>query len=329
MSRTRDRAAFALTPAPRTIGRHDPKHSGRLLACLAAVYLIWGSSFLFTKLGVTHLPGTLFSGVRFATAGLLLSGFAFLFAGQDCPSSGKEWVYILVMGLLTVPISNGLNIWAIHFMSSSESALLNSTAALWIAGLGVFGARGHRLTPRVSAGVLLGVLGTALTVLPRLSTVPGRFIPFLGPLAASFAWALATIYYRNTDTRLGALMFIGLQMLTGGLMQLALGLALGQSREWEFNATGAMSLAYLTIFSSCFAYTAYGWLTRHTTPAIIGTYSYVNPAIAAFLGSAFLGEHLLRLQFIGMGVILIGVVLVTLPGSQVSDPKTLEEPASQ
>jgi drug/metabolite transporter (DMT)-like permease len=90
-----------------------------------------------------------------------------------------------------------------------------------------------------------------------------------------------------------------------------------------------MALFYLTFFSSCLAYTAYGWLSLNSTPALIGTYGYVNPAIASFLGWQFLHEHLSAAQFVGMVVIIVGVSILTLPGGSLTDPKTLAEPKTQ
>jgi drug/metabolite transporter (DMT)-like permease len=90
-----------------------------------------------------------------------------------------------------------------------------------------------------------------------------------------------------------------------------------------------LALFYLTFFSSCLAYTAYGWLSLNATPALIGTYGYVNPAIAAFLGWQFLHEHLSAAQLSGMVVIIVGVSILTLPGGSLTDPKTLAEPKTQ
>jgi drug/metabolite transporter (DMT)-like permease len=120
-----------------------------------------------------------------------------------------------------------------------------------------------------------------------------------------------------------------MQMLMGGLMLLAVGIAHGDAAHWSPNASGLAALFYLTFFSSCLAYTAYGWLSLNATPALIGTYGYVNPAIAAFLGWQFLHEHLSGTQLIGMVIIIVGVSILTLPGGSLTDPKTLAEPKTQ
>ena len=102
-----------------------------------------------------------------------------------------------------------------------------------------------------------------------------------------------------------------------------------RSRALAPNASGWVAFAYLTFFSSCLAYTAYGWLSLNAAPALIGTYGYVNPAIAAFLGWQFLDEHLSNLQLVGMLIIIAGVCIVTLAGGTITDPKTLDEPKAQ
>jgi len=136
------------------------------------------------------------------------------------------------------------------------------------------------------------------------------------------------LYYRSVDTQVSSLMFVAIQLLLGGLMFLAVFIGRGAVLG-SFNASGLTALAYLTFASSCLAFTAYGWLTRNSTPALIGTYSYVNPAIAAFLGWQFLHEHLSGLQRVGMVVIIIAVSILTLPGGSLTDPRTLPEPKVQ
>jgi drug/metabolite transporter (DMT)-like permease len=123
-------------------------------------------------------------------------------------------------------------------------------------------------------------------------------------------------------------MFTAWQMLIGGALLLTTAVLHGDVARWTPSVPGLVALAYLTFFSSCLAYTAYGWLMLNTSPAIIGTYSYVNPAIAAYLGWQFLHESLSRVQLVGMVIIIVGVALLTVPGGSLIDPKTLQEPKS-
>jgi drug/metabolite transporter (DMT)-like permease len=307
----------------------DPRHSAKLALCLAAVYLVWGSSFLFSKIAVNHLPQALYSAVRFITAGVLLALIARFWLGNPWPSRRAEWRHVLITGFFMIFLSNGLNAWALKYLPTNQSALLNGTSAFWIAGLGVFGRRGHPLTRWAVVGLSIGFLGTALMFMPRGHFQSSGLLAQCAVLTACCAWALGTLYYRSIDTQLSSLMFMALQMLLGGLMLSVVAIGNGEVARWTMNAPGLLALGYLTFFSSCLAYTAYGWLTLNSTPALIGTYSYVNPAIAAFLGWQFLDEHLSELQLVGMVVIIVGVCILTLPGGSLTDPKTLAEPKTQ
>jgi drug/metabolite transporter (DMT)-like permease len=305
--------------------RSTSRHSAKLLMCLMTVYLVWGSTFLATKIAVSNLPIALFSAVRFLTAGTVLALVARFWRKDAWPSRLIDWRHVLVTGFFMVFASNGLNAWAIQFIPTNESALLNGTAAFWIAGLGVFGPRGHPLTRWAVLGLTVGFAGTALILIPKEELGRQSLPAELGVLAACLSFSLGTLYYRSIDTPVSSPMFIAMQLLCGGFMLLGVALVHGDPARWTFNAPGLISLAYL-IVSSCVAFTAYGWLMRNATPAVIGTYSYVNPAIAAFVGWQFLGERLSHIQLTGMVIILVGVSILTLPGGSVSDPKTLSEP---
>jgi len=299
------------------------------MLALSTVYLVWGSSFLFTKLAVMNLPPALFSGIRFVTAGTLLALIARVWSGSSWPSRLIDWRHVIIAGFFMVFVSNGLNTWAMRYLPSNQSALLNGTSAFWIAGLGTFGRRGHPLTRSAVLGLVIGFLGAALMLIPAEPLRAKSLLAQAGVLTACFSWSLGTLYYRSIDTELSSLMFMGLQMLMGGLMLLGLGLVHGDAAHWAPNTSGLMALLYLTFFSSCLAYTAYGWLSLNAAPALIGTYGYVNPAIASFLGWQFLHEHLSGTQLVGMVVIIVGVSILTLPGGSLTDPKTLAEPKTQ
>ena len=308
--------------------RVDPRRSAKLAVCLATVYLVWGSSFLFSKIAVDHLPAALLAGVRFVTAGIVLALVAGFWNGESWNIGVAEWRHVTIAGLLMVYASNGLNIWAIQFLPSHESALLNGTSALWIAGLGVFGRRGHPLTRRAVLGLGIGFAGTVVMLTPGGGAHASPIAAKFGALTACLAWALGTLYYRSIDTRLSPLMFVALQMLVGGALLLATGFAAGEAARWTLDMPGALSLAFLTFVSSCLAYSAYSWLALNASPAVIGTYSYINPAIAAYLGWQFMHESLSHRQLVGMSVVIAGVLIVTLPGTGVIDRKLLDEPNS-
>jgi drug/metabolite transporter (DMT)-like permease len=295
----------------------------KLTLSLAAVYVIWGSSFLFTKIAVSSLPIPLFFAIRFLSAGTLLAAIAHFWNKDPWPRRWRDVRHFAVVGFCMVFVSNGANAWAMQYVPSSESALLNGTAAFWIAGLGVFGPRGHPLSRTAGLGLVIGFAGTVLTLLPNGGVHAPRLVAEFGALGACLAFSLGTLYYRSVETSVSSLMFIAMQMLCGGLMLLVLAVLQGDWAHWNYHPPGLLALAYLTFASSGCAFTAYGWLTRNATPAVIGTYSYVNPAIATYLGWQFLDEDLSPLQLTGMLVIIIGVGVLTVLDGDLKDPKTL------
>jgi drug/metabolite transporter (DMT)-like permease len=307
----------------------DSRYPAKLMLALCSIYLVWGSSFLFSKIAVSNLPVALFSAVRFLTAGTLLALLAHFWGGHAFPRRSIEWRHVTIAGFFMVFLSNGLNTWAIHYIPSNQSALLNATSAFWIAGLGVFGRRGHPLNRWAILGMCTGFAGAGLMLIPRGGFHATSVLAEIGALTACCAWACGTLYFRSIDTELTSLMFMALQMCMGGLMLLAVAVVNGDPAHWAPNTAGWVALGYLTFFSSCIAYTAYGWLSLNAAPALIGTYGYVNPAIAAFLGWQFLDEHLSNLQLAGMVIIIAAVGILTLPGGTLTDPKTLAEPKAQ
>ena len=283
----------------------------KLIACFAVIYLVWGSSYAAMKIGVQHLSPALFAGVRFTLAGLMLAAVAAI-RGARLPVGRSQWRHVLMMGVLTILVSNGINNWAIQWVASNQSALLNATAAFWIAGFGTLGPRGHSLSSRAQAGLVIGFFGAALILWPRIGFSFESLGPQLAIVAGCISWAVGTLYYRSVKVESDPLMFTALQMLTGGLMIIATGVLSGTLGDWEWSWPGVGTLLYLTLFSSCLAYTAYACLMVNTTPDRLATYSYVNPAVAAVLGWLVLHEQLSGTQIAGMVVILAGVMLVAM-----------------
>ena len=134
----------------------------------------------------------LFSGIRFITAGTLLALIARFVGGGPWPARPIEWRHVIVTGFFMVLVSNGLNIWAIQFIPSNQSALLNSTPAFWIAGLGVFGKRGHPLTRWAVLGLMIGFLGVALMLIPKGAFSTQSALAQAGVLVGCFSWSLGT-----------------------------------------------------------------------------------------------------------------------------------------
>lgn len=179
-------------------------------------------------------------------------------------------------------------------------------------------ARAHRPDGRAVTGLLVGFAGTVLLVWPQdpaTGAAATPLFPQLVILAGCVVWSLGTVYMRNHGLQVDIFALVGMQMLLGGAWLTLAGLLLGEAPQWHWSGRGVIALAYLVVFSCCFAYTAYAWLARHATPAQTGTYSYVNPVIAAIVGYLVLHETLTPLQALGAVVIVGGVLMINWPGA--------------
>ena len=282
----------------------------KVMAAFAVLYLVWGSTYLFIRIGVEHIPPAVLAGLRFlfAGTGLAIAGFA---RGGRWPSR-RDWVTLIVLGVGLVVVGNGVVTWSEQWVPSGEAAFIVSSSALFIALFGTLGSRGERLLPLTIAGLVLGFSGTALMLLPRVHGQHGPLFPALALVGSTCCWAAAAMFSRSRGFSASPLVFSGLEMLVGGSILTIIALSTGQYSDihWTWPATGA--LIYLTVFGSGLAYGTYNWLIHHAKPAKLGTTAYVNPAVALLLGWLVLGEGLSPIALAGVAVMFIGVVLVNL-----------------
>ncbi|MGH8442862.1 MAG: EamA family transporter [Nevskiaceae bacterium] len=287
-----------------------PSRTAQIAIAFAIVYLVWGSTYLAIRVGVQHLPPWLFAGTRFIAAGILMLAYAFL-RGARLPASRRDWLNIAVTSLLMLVAGNGLVTWSEQWVESNQAALIVATSALWIAWLGTFGAHGERLNRLTLVGLGLGFGGVAVLV---QSGVTRQLAPVAAYAALSLApltWAAGSVWSRRAPVSCPPVMTAALQMLIAGAVMSAAGLALGETARWQNTPEGLFALVYLVLFGSCLAYGAYLWLVHEVPPARLGTYAYVNPAVAVVLGWWLLDEHLDATQVTGTIIILAGVLLVT------------------
>ncbi|MDB5973178.1 MAG: Permease of the drug/metabolite transporter superfamily [Hydrocarboniphaga sp.] len=291
----------------------------RLLLAFAAVYLVWGSTYLAIRIVVEHLPAALSAGIRFLVAGTLMLVYAGLRGGR-LPKTRGEWASVAFTGIAMLVAGNGLVTWAEQWVESNQAALIIATSALWMAGLGTLGAKGERITPLALCGLFAGFAGVALLVGGALQARSAPMPAYLALLAAPFFWALGSVYAKRHPVAITSAMSAALQMLIAGAVLAGLGLAAGEAAQMSWEPRGLLALLYLIVFGSCVAYGAFFYLVHEVSPALLGTYAYVNPAIAVVLGWWILDEHLGRAQIIGTAVILLGVVLVSVGSARKKAP---------
>jgi drug/metabolite transporter (DMT)-like permease len=337
-NRTSDTPSAALaTPA------HDPHASSNptiLLAAFAAVYVIWGSTFLAIRIGDESFPPLLVAGIRHLTFGLI--AFPILLWKTKARPTWAEWRSTTVTGFLLLAVGNGGVCLAEERVPSGIAALLVATVSLWMVIIDWLRPNGVRPVPRVLVGLVLGFAGLSLLVGPRELGGSGRIDPIgvaiLG--VGSFAWACGSIYAKHGKMPSSPLMASAMQSLTGGAILWIVGGLTGEIRSLHLAAVSSRSwiaITYLIFFGSMIGFSSYLYILKHSTATRVATYAFVNPIVALFLGWLLLHEAITLRTILASAVILAAVLLVitaphrktskatAAPGPKVIEPT--EDPA--
>jgi drug/metabolite transporter (DMT)-like permease len=286
----------------------------RVPAAFAAVYTIWGSTYLAIRFAVETLPPFLMAGSRFLIAGTILYA---VMRRRGAPAPTRlHWRSALVVGALMLLVGNGGLVWAEQTVPSGIASLLVATVPLWMVLLNWL--RGDRIRPTagVAAGVGLGMVGIALLVGGQQGggqqTV--HLTGLLVLMAGSLSWAMGSLYSRRAPLPGDALLGTAMEMLAGGALLFLAGFVSGEAGQIAWQAGSLRSILaflYLIFLGSLVGFTAYIWLLRNSTPAKVSTYAFVNPVVAVFLGWALAGEPLTARTLLAALVIVGGVALIT------------------
>src|ERR1051325_3591209 len=290
-----------------------------IVLAFAAVYVIWGSTYLGIRLAIETLPPFLMAATRFMTAGAILFAWA-VFNGQKIRPSLAEWPKALIIGALLLLCGNGGVTWAENYIASSLAALLVATEPLWVVILN-WGLTHRRPNAKVLLGVLIGLAGVALLVSDGLGQgAHGSRLSLIGAgvvVLAGFAWAAGSVYSNRRPIRAATSMASGMQMLAGGSLLLLLALVAGDFKRLNLDNASWVSIgafSYLTLFGSLVAFTAYSWLLNNVTTARAATYAYVNPVVAVLLGWLIASEPLTLRMILAAAIIVGSVALITTFG---------------
>ncbi|MGV8921160.1 MAG: drug/metabolite exporter YedA [Pseudomonas sp.] len=278
-----------------------------LIGAFFALYVIWGSTYLVIRIGVESWPPLLMAGVRFLIAGGLLYGFM-RFRGAPNPT-WQQWKNAGMIGFLLLACGNGGVTLAEHAgVASGVAALAVATVPLFTLIFGLFW--GHRNTRLEWAGIVLGLVGIGLLNLgSNLQASPyGAALV----LFAAAAWAFGSIWSKTLTLPAGP-MASATEMLVAGVVLLIGSAVTGERMASMPTAAGWGALAYLVVFGSIVAFSAYMYLLKNVRPAAATSYAYVNPAVAVLLGILFADEHIGVPECLAMAVIISAVVLIGIP----------------
>lgn len=284
----------------------------KLLSAFAAVYLIWGSSYLAILWGLETIPPFLLGAARFISAGAIL--YVIARARGPVAFSGTQLFNAAVVGALLPFLGNGSLIWAEQRIPSGIAALIVATVPLWMVVIQTIVEK-VRPGAQIWTGVGLGIVGLAILVSARAGVSGAIHLPSaLFLCAGSVAWAAGSIYSRRAELPESGIASSALTMLAAGVFFSVTSMAAGEHRIFELGDVSLRSvigLAYLSVLGSVVAYSAYIWLLQATTPARVATYAYVNPVIAVLLGWAFANEPISLRTSLAAAVILAAVILIT------------------
>lgn len=291
-----------------------------IILAFAAVYIIWGSTYLGIRLAIETLPGFLMAATRFSIAGGILLILA-LAQGAKLRNSLTSWRRAFIIGGLLLLCGNGGVTWAEKYVSSGFAALFVATEPLWVVVL-IWALTHKRPNAKVLFGVFIGLIGVALLVSDGLAQGIGSSskMSLIGAgvvLLASFAWAGGSVYSNRHPIDGPTSMGAGMQMLAGGILLMLLALATGDLKHLNLAAASWTSIGafvYLLVFGSLVGFTAYSFLLNNVTPESAATYGYVNPVVAVFLGWLIAAEPITLRMIIAATIIIGSVVLITTYG---------------
>lgn len=286
-----------------------------VLAAFAALYLIWGSTYLGISIGIKTIPPFFLVGTRFLVAGVILYIWC-LYKGEKTPSL-KIFGTIGVGGVLMLFMGNGAVSWAEQYLPSGIAAIIVATVPLWFVLLDKDQWKFYFSNKIIILGFLVGFAGVLLLFSGKGSTdFSGdkmKLIGFFVLLTGTVAWATGSLYSKYKKVEASVTMKAAVQMLAAGIVSVLAGLIGGEQHQMVLSHISWQSvnaLFYLIVMGSLIGYMSYIWLLSVRPASLVGTYAYVNPVVAVFLGWLIADEQITMQQIGALVVILAGVILV-------------------
>jgi drug/metabolite transporter (DMT)-like permease len=302
-----------------------------VIAAFAALYIIWGSTYLGILFAIQSIPPLLMAGTRFLLAGIILYAGARVSGAP--PSPRADWRTALIVGACLLLGGNGGVTLAEQYVPSGIAALLVATVPIYIALLSWLFGMSKRPSALTWAGLAGGFAGVGVLLGPalRFSTAgesPHAWIGMTILLCSSLIWSAGSLYSRAAKNAPSPFLAAGQQMLCGGALLLIAGIARGELEHFDPRQITTQSLVafvYLVLIGGIIGYVSYAWLLRYCDPAKVATYAYVNPIVAVLLGALFAHEALSLRTLVAAGLI-VGSVAVVIMGQRTS-PKDSSIPA--
>jgi drug/metabolite transporter (DMT)-like permease len=282
-----------------------------VVGAFLAIYVIWGSTYLAIRYAVETIPPLYTAGMRHLIAGTILLIWAL---AKGLRPTAAQIRASVVIGVLFFLIGHGTLHWAETQVSSGLASLLIASEPIWVFLMASAAAKRWRMNGYLFSGVALGLAGVALLLGRDVwHSGSGAFWGAVACLVGAISWSAGIIYSRRSTLSGSPLLLSALSLLAGSGMLLVAGTVFGEYRGFSFHAVTQKSwlgLAYLILFGSVIAFTAYNWLLERYSPTLVATHTYVNPIVAVMLGWAFAGEHVSLNVIVSAGMVVGAVFLV-------------------
>jgi drug/metabolite transporter (DMT)-like permease len=297
-----------------------PLSRARVILAFFSIYVIWGSTYLAIRYAVADIPPLFTAGIRHLTAGSILLLW--------CLAKGLRptWAQIrasVVIGFFFFLVGHGLLHWAETVVPSGLAALLIAIEPIIVFLMASAAARTWKLNGMLVAGILLGLAGVGVLVGGTIfEATRGSTIGAIAIIISAISWSAGIIYSRQSKLSGNPMLLSALSLLSGCVMLLFTGLFVGETKGFTFvhvSTRAWLALAYLIVFGSVVAFTAYNWLLEHYSPTLVATHTYVNPIVAVLLGWMYGGE-VITLKVIFAAVMVIGAVILVDRGTNRLQP---------
>lgn len=283
----------------------------KLILAFAAVYIIWGSTYLAIRFAIESIPPFSMAAIRFLVAGGVLFAWARWRSNERL--TWTHWRSAAVVGFLLLVGGNGGVVWAEQTVPSGITALIIAIVPLWIVLLEWMN-NGVRPNVFTSLGIFLGLVGILLLIGPGEITGTDTDVDWVGALVlivATISWAIGSLYSRRAHLPQSPFLATAMEMILGGLFLAVIGFASGETLNVSLASTKSLfALGYLIVFGSMIGFTAYIWILRVAPPSKASTYAFVNPIVAVFLGWLLAGEELSLSVITAMAIIVTAVAII-------------------
>ena len=296
---------------------HDRAYAIKLALAFVCTYVVWGSTYLAIRYAVETIPPLVAVAIRHTIAGSILMAWAL---ARGYRPRREHWVSGFIVGLLFFAIGHGLLHWAEKSgVASGLAALLIATEPMFILLMGW--AMGQQRPHWLSGlGFIAGLAGVGILIGPDLTTHGSTTLGLIAALVSSVSWSVGVVISARVKLPDDAVARTAMPLICGAMMLWVAAIVSGEWHGFQANAVSArswMGLAYLVLFGSVIAFTAYTWLLQRCPPALVATHTYANPIVAMLLGWMLVGEAL-NMRLVAASAAILGAIVLIRRGERAS-----------